>query len=207
MPKISIFCRIVDQKNPADAQTLPHAGTPIFRSFTALKPLSRRLVYIVALLSSLFAPVRQSRAEALLELFQQTWPEVTAKIPELAEAGYDALYLPVPCKGNSGGYSVGYDVFDPFDLGNTNQAGTVPTMYGTQAQLIQMVQTAHRFGIRIYFDKVMNHRADTVPGYPGTGTPTNYYPGLIPQDFHFQTVAGGYQNWPDVSEWCDVQNV
>ncbi|HSY42860.1 MAG TPA: alpha-amylase family glycosyl hydrolase, partial [Candidatus Acidoferrum sp.] len=158
--------------------------TPIFRSFTALKHLSRRLVYIVALLSLLLAPVRQSRGEALLELFQQTWPEITAKMPELAEAGYDALYLPVPCKGNSGGYSVGYDVFDPFDLGSTNQAGTVPTMYGTQAQLIQMVQTAHRFGIRIYFDNVMNHRADTVPGYPGSGTATNYYPGLIPQDFH-----------------------
>ena len=42
-----------------------------------------------------------------------------------------------------------------------------------------MVQTAHRFGIRVYFDNVMNHRSSTVPGYPGSGTPTNYYPGLL----------------------------
>lgn len=143
----------------------------------------------------------------MLELFQQTWPEITAKMPEIAEAGYDSLYLPNPCKGNSGGYSVGYDVFDPFDLGSTNQQGTVATKYGTQAQLIQMVQTAHRFGIRVYFDNVMNHRASTVPGYPGSGTPTTYYPGLIPQDFHLQTVSGGYKSWANISDWCDTWQV
>ncbi len=136
----------------------------------------------------------------MLELFQQTWPEITAKMPEIAEAGYDSLYLPNPAKGNSGGYSVGYDVFDPFDLGSTNQQGTIATMYGTQAQLIQMVQTAHRFGIRVYFDNVMNHRASTMPGYPGSGTPTTYYPGLIPQDFHLQTVSGGYESWANISD-------
>ena len=143
----------------------------------------------------------------MLELFQQTWPQVTQKMPEIAEAGYDSIWLPNPAKGNSGAYSIGYDVFDPFDLGNTNQQGTVGTRYGTQAQLIQMVQTAHRFGIRIYFDNVMNHRSGTVPGYPGSGTPTNYYPGLIPQDFHLQVVSGGFKNWSDVSDWCSVQNV
>jgi hypothetical protein len=139
MLKINIFCKIVDQKNPADAQPFPHAVTPIFRCSIVLKHFLRGVVYAVALLSLLLSPVPQSRGEALLELFQQTWPEITAKMPELAEAGYDAIYVPVPCKGNSGGYSVGYDVFDPFDLGSTNQQGTVATMYGTQAQLVQMV--------------------------------------------------------------------
>jgi glycosidase len=148
-----------------------------------------------------------ARGEAMLELFQQTWPQVTQKMPELAEAGYDSLWLPNPAKGNSGAYSIGYDAFDPFDLGNTNQQGTVATHYGTQAQLLQLVQTAHRFGIRIYFDNVMNHRSAVVPGYPGSGTPTNYYPGLVPQDFHLQSVSGGYQNWSDVSDWCTVENV
>ena len=151
--------------------------------------------------------VCQARGEAMLELFQQTWPQVTQKMPEIAEAGYDSLWLPNPAKGNSGAYSVGYDAFDPFDLGSTNQQGTVATMYGTQAQLIQMVQTAHRFGIRVYFDNVMNHRASTVPGYPGSGTPANYYPGLVPADFHLQVVSGGYENWSDVSDWCSIQNV
>jgi len=166
-----------------------------------------RVTLAVMLLLFCLAPVRQGRGEPVLELFQQTWPQITAKLPELAEAGYGAIYVPNPAKGNSGGFSVGYDVFDPFDLGSTNQQGTVATMYGTQAQLIQMVQTAHRFGIRVYFDNVMNHRAVTVPGYPGSGTPTNYYPGLVPQDFHFQTVSGGFKSWANIGNYCDTWQV
>ena len=160
---------------------------------------------VLALAWLLSAP--SVRGDAMLELFQQTWPQVTQKMPELAEAGYDSLWLPNPAKGNSGAYSIGYDVFDPFDLGSTNQQGTVATRYGTQAQLLQLVQTAHRFGIRVYFDNVMNHRSGVVPGYPGSGTPTTYYPGLVPQDFHLQVVSGGYENWSDVSDWCTTENV
>ncbi|HXR04956.1 MAG TPA: alpha-amylase family glycosyl hydrolase [Verrucomicrobiae bacterium] len=157
----------------------------------------------------LVAGVRPVRGEAMLELFQLTWPEITQKMPEIAEAGYDSLWLPNPAKGNSGSYSVGYDQFDPFDLGSTNQQGTIATMYGTQDQLITMVQTAHRFGIRVYFDNIMNHRASTVPGYPSSGTPANYYPGLVPQDFHLQVVSGGYKNWPSVGDpyWCTTSVV
>jgi glycosidase len=173
--------------------------------------VNRRAPAVFLVLAMAAGSVRPVRGEAMLELFQQTWPQITQKMPEIAEAGYDSLWLPNPCKGNSGAYSVGYDPFDPFDLGGTNQQGTVGTKYGTQDQLIQMVQIAHRFGIRVYFDNVMNHRGNTVPGYPGSGTATNYYPGLIPQDFHLQTVTGGYNNWPSVGDpyWCTtpvVQN-
>jgi hypothetical protein len=160
-----------------------------------------------ALTVCLMGNISTSRGEAMLELFNVPWAQLTQKMPEIAEAGYDSLWLPNPAKGNSGAYSSGYDPFDPFDLGGTNQQGTVATHWGTQDQLIQMVQTAHRFGIRVYFDNVMNHRSSTVPGYPGSGTPTNYYPGLIPQDFHLQVVSGGYQDWSSVSDWCSTQNV
>ena len=166
-----------------------------------------RCVRCLALFLVAVLAVQTARAEAMLELFQLTWNQITARMPEIAEAGYDSLWVPNPAKGNSGGYSVGYDQFDPFDLGSTNQQGTIPTFYGTQADLIRMVQTAHRFGLRVYFDNVMNHRSAVVPAYPGYGTPTNYYPGLSPADFHLQTVSGGYVNWPQVSQWCDVQNV
>jgi glycosidase len=149
------------------------------------------------------------RGEAMLELFNVSWADLTAKMPEIAEAGYDSLWLPNPAKGNSGAFSYGYDQFDPFDLGSTNQQGTVATRWGTKDELIQMVQMAHRFGIRVYFDNVTNHRSSTVPGYPGSGTPTNYYPGLVPQDFHLQTVNGGYQNWPSIGDpyWCTTSVV
>ena len=171
--------------------------------------MSRRILVVFFVLSVMVAAVRPARGEAMLELFQMSWNQVSQKMPELAEAGYDSLWLPNPAKGASGGYSAGYDTFDPFDLGSTNQQGSVATMYGTQAQLIQMVQMAHRFGIRIYFDNVMNHRSSTPPGF-NAGTPTNFYPGLVPQDFHLQTLSSGfYANWPNIGNWCytsEVQN-
>src|SRR6266571_2281861 len=105
-----------------------------------------------------------ARADAMLQLFNLTWEEVTAKIPEIAEAGYTSLWLPPPTKGGSG-YSVGYDLWDPFDLGDKDQRGTVATRYGTREELVRMVRLAHRFGIRVYFDNIMNHRGFDVPRY------------------------------------------
>ncbi len=152
------------------------------------------------------AGLRPARGEAMLELFNVKWADLTAKMPEIAEAGYDSLWVPNPAKGESGSYSVGYDLFDPFDLGDKNQKGTIATQWGTKAQLLQMVQTAHRFGIRVYFDNVMNHRAFTVPGY-NASTLTNYYPGLVPKDFHVQKNGSTYANWPSISNWGDQWEV
>jgi len=39
-----------------------------------------------------------ARADAMLQLFNLTWAEITAKIPEIAEAGYTSLWLPSPTK-------------------------------------------------------------------------------------------------------------
>ncbi|MDB6068019.1 MAG: hypothetical protein JWR26_4227 [Pedosphaera sp.] len=169
--------------------------------------LKRILYYGLCLLMASTAG-QQARGEAMLSLFNLTWTQVTQKMPEIAEAGYDSIWLPPPAKAGSV-FSIGYDCFDPFDLGDKNQRGTTPTFYGTKAQLLQMVQTAHRFGIRIYFDNIMNHRGFDVPAY-NSSTPTNLYPGLSPQDFHLQTVSGGhYVNWPSVqnfnNQW-EVQN-
>jgi len=147
-----------------------------------------------------------ARGEAMLELFQVSWSELIQKMPEIAEAGYTSLWLPPPAKAGSV-YSVGYDLFDPFDLGDKNQRGTIPTKYGTKAQLLQLVQVAHRFGIRVYFDNIMNHRGFDVPGY-NSSTPLNLYPALLPQDFHLQTIAGGfYRNWPNVQDWNNQWDV
>ena len=105
-----------------------------------------------------------ARGEAMLQLFNTSWKDLAAKMPELAEAGYTSLWVPPPTKG-SGGLSVGYDLWDPFDLGSKNQRNSVSTRYGTEAELLNMMEVAHRFGIRVYFDNIMNHRAFDVPGY------------------------------------------
>ena len=147
-----------------------------------------------------------ARAETMLQYFNTSWAEITAKMPELAEAGYTSLWLPPPTKG-SGGLSVGYDLWDPFDLGSKNQRNSVRTRYGTEAELIRLVETAHRFGIRIYFDNIMNHRAFDVPGY-NENTPIDIYPGLVPEDFHLRRSQDGfYRKWDNTRSWSDAWQV
>ena len=130
-------------------------------------------------------------------------------MPELAEAGYSSLWLPPPTKG-SGGLSVGYDLWDPFDIGSKNQRNTVRTRYGTEAELQELVKTAHRFGIRVYFDNIMNHRAFDIPGY-NEDTPIDIYPGMVPEDFHLRiTQEGFYRKWDNTRDWnsaWQVQNL
>ena len=81
----------------------------------------------VPALFALFAFAGGVRAEAILQYFNTSWKEIERRIPEVAEAGYTSLWLPNPCKGGSGGFSVGYDPFDRFDLGDKNQSGSVAT--------------------------------------------------------------------------------
>src|SRR4051812_48801596 len=144
----------------------------------------------------------------MLQYFNTDWNEIALKMPELAEAGYDSLWLPPPTKG-SGGLSVGYDLWDRFDLGSKDQRGSVRTRYGTEADLLRMVEVAHRFGIRVYFDNVMNHNAFDVPGF-NASTPIDTYPGLVPEDFHLRlTQEGFYRKWDNIANWNDswqIQN-
>ena len=78
-------------------------------------------LFPILLLAGCLSVVR-ARGEAMLEIFQMSWTDLIQKMPEIAEAGYTSLWLPPPCKGGSI-FSVGYDQFDPFDLGDKNQAG------------------------------------------------------------------------------------
>ncbi len=175
----------------------------------------RLLAAIVGCLLLLGGLLQSAHAEAMLQLFNVSYAEITKRMPELAEAGYGSLWLPPPTKG-SGGLSVGYDMWDPFDLGSKDQRSTVRTRYGTEAELLKLVETAHRFGIRIYFDNIMNHRAFDIPGYNET-TPTGgegqaeLYPGLVPEDFHLRkTEDGFYRKWDNTRDWnsaWQVQNL
>ena len=167
----------------------------------------RGLLLLGALLFSSFSS--NVRAEALLQLFNVSYVDLIQKMPELAEAGYTSLWLPPPTKG-SGGLSVGYDLWDPFDLGSKDQRNSVRTRYGTEAELLEMMEVAHRFGISVYFDNIMNHRAFDVPGY-NENTPIDTYPGMVPEDFHLRkTEDGFYRKWDNCRDWgsaWQVQNL
>lgn len=167
-----------------------------------------RLAGLAGALCLLLTPPA-AHGEAMLQYFNTSWAEITRKMPELAEAGYDSLWLPPPTKG-SGGLSVGYDCWDRFDLGSKDQRGTVRTRYGTEAELLELVRVAHRFGIRVYFDNITNHNAFETPKY-NDAVPENVYPGFLPGDFHLRKTSDGYyRKWDNTRDWnseWQVQNL
>ncbi len=163
-----------------------------------------RAVCVAALVLTL--PTPSAFSEVVLQFFNNSWNEIAEKIPELAEVGYTALWLPPPQKC-SGGASVGYDLWDPFDLGGKDQRSTVKTRYGTEEELLRLIETAHRFGMRVYFDNIMNHRAFDIPGY-NADTPIDIYPGMLPEDFHLRvTEEGFYRKWNNTENWGNTWQV
>ena len=159
------------------------------------------LAVSAVLASFLFgAALSDTHAEAILQVFNHSHNEIAARLPEIAEAGYTALWVPPPTKAN-GGMSVGYDLNDPFDIGNSDLRGTWSTRYGVEADLHNLIAMCHRFGMRVYFDNVMNHRSYDVPGF-NESTPTDVYPGMCPEDFHLRTTSDGfYRKWDNIDDW------
>src|SRR5579871_4156672 len=46
------------------------------------------------------------------------WDRLAAQASALRQAGFTAIWIPPVMKGRSGGYSVGYDPFDDYDIGS-----------------------------------------------------------------------------------------
>ena len=177
------------------------AACPVSRTITV-----NRLLYFFLGILLFFSSAPGVRAEGMVQYFNTEYRELTRRIPELAEVGYTSIWLPPPAKG-SGGLSVGYDCWDRFDLGSKNQRGTVRTFYGTEGELLELVRVAHRFGIRVYFDNIMNHNAFDIPGY-NESTPIDVYPGFVPEDFHLRkTKDGFYRKWDNTRDWNDAWQV
>lgn len=86
------------------------------------------------------------------------WDEVALKAESLAAIGVTDVWLPPAYKGASGGYSVGYDTYDLFDLGEFDQKGTVATKYGDRPALENACRTLQSKGLRVIHDVVLNHR-------------------------------------------------
>ncbi|HMP71641.1 MAG TPA: alpha-amylase family glycosyl hydrolase [Kiritimatiellia bacterium] len=164
--------------------------------------------WVVGLIAAGMVHASPVRAEVMLQFFNLTWQELIDKMPEIAETGYTSLWLPPPQKA-SGDLSVGYDLWDPFDLGGNPQRTGGRTRYGTEEEMLRMIETAHRFGLRVYFDNIMNHRAFDIPGF-NENTPVDIYPGMLPEDFHLQvTEEGFYRPWGNTVNWgstWEVQN-
>ncbi|KAJ7484374.1 alpha-amylase [Mycena latifolia] len=85
------------------------------------------------------------------------WKRIADLVPELASMGVTAMWLPPPTKA-AGQNSVGYDIYDVYDLGEFDQKGGRRTNWGTKEELIAAIKKAKEHGIVSYVDAVLNHR-------------------------------------------------
>lgn len=74
------------------------------------------------------------------------YPDIEAKLPDLADLGINTIYLQPVFKTHRGGQ--GYDITDYFGLRED---------LGTEAQLRSLIQAAKSLNIRVLFDMVPNH--------------------------------------------------
>lgn len=86
------------------------------------------------------------------------WPDIAEKAASFAEMGLTDVWLPPAYKGAVGGYSVGYDTYDLFDLGEFDQKGTIPTRYGDRASLEAACHALRDKGLKVILDVVFNHK-------------------------------------------------
>jgi alpha-amylase len=108
--------------------------------------------------------------DARSQKYPQDWYTYLAKLaPRLRELGLDGIWIPSPAKGNAGTNSMGYDIFDHFDLGGKDQKGAVATRFGSKDSLLRLVAVAHANGLEVYPDIVLNHviRGQEDPQAPG----------------------------------------
>lgn len=85
------------------------------------------------------------------------WDTLESKASSLSDAGFTALWVLPPSKGNFGIVDMGYGLFDHYDLGNYNQKGTTETRFGSRTELESMISEMHDEGIHIYADIILNH--------------------------------------------------
>lgn len=89
---------------------------------------------------------------------QQLWKQLAEAADQLSEWGITTVWTPPAAKAAAGGHSVGYDTYDLYDLGEFDQKGTVPTKYGTRAELDHAIRTLTEKSINVMADIVINHK-------------------------------------------------
>lgn len=90
--------------------------------------------------------------------YPTNWSTYLAKLaPRLKNLGVDVVWIPPTSKCDSGTSSVGYDIFDHYDLGDKYQKGVTPTRFGTKDEYLRAVAVLHANGIKVMQDIIWNH--------------------------------------------------
>ncbi len=147
---------------------------------------------------------------------------ISSKIDNWSEVGVGKIWLPAPGKGASGGYSMGYDPYDYFDVGEFDQKGTVETRFGSRAKLEALISKAHSNNIEVIADIIIghNHGADAQEVNPNRNDGALYWTKFTPasgkfnrtyEDFHPNSTHNGYDEeasfFPENDLCHEVPNV
>jgi hypothetical protein len=122
----------------------------------------------------------------ILQDFESSYLSIQNKMPDIFQSGYGGVYLPPPGFSTTTN-SVGYDVYDRFNLGTANK----PTTYGTQAELQAVINGIHAFGAKAYVDMLWNDSGSmnaNTSGFAASGG----YPGLAVTLQNTNPAAPGY---------------
>ena len=129
---------------------------------------------------------------AILQWFDSSYATQRERVADFFLAGYGSTWIPPVGRADSGSHSVGYDVFDRFDLGNPSNT----TLYGTEQGLRNFTSMMHQAGGSVVVDLIWNHngfsdggRTNFIAegGYPGFVLTA---PGLVDGDFHGRFEGG-----------------
>jgi len=90
---------------------------------------------------------------------QNLWTKIAAEAGHLKEIGVTQVWLPPAYKASAGSHSVGYDIYDLFDLGEFDQKGSINTKYGSKDEYLKAIDALHEQGIGVLADTVFNHKA------------------------------------------------
>ena len=87
------------------------------------------------------------------------WNTISGKLDTWNKIGVDKIWIPPMSKGQSGGYSMGYDPMDYFDFGEYDQMGTTETRFGSRTELENLISKAHSNKMKVIADIVLNHNS------------------------------------------------
>ena len=125
------------------------------------------------------------------------WDSLRTVAQDLANAGFQTVWVPPPTKGSGGRWSMGYDLYDYYDLGTLDQHSSVRTRFGNFSELQAMMTEFDRVGLRTMVDAVLNHRfggdsQTDVECVPGGGAPFQKYNLFNPASGRFPADATSF---------------
>ncbi|MEQ8818800.1 MAG: alpha-amylase family glycosyl hydrolase, partial [Sumerlaeia bacterium] len=138
--------------------------------------------------------------------------------------GINRIWFPPSSKGQGGGYSMGYDPADYYDVGNYNQHGNTSTRFGTKSELKSATSAYRGKGVTTMADIILNHRSGgasewnpnanrntwTNFQYQKSGKALWHYNEFHPSSY-WGSDEGAFGGYPDVCHrngkvWDDIKN-